>query len=89
MLSFCTEVDVFRKIFYRIIDTLSVEDDFKDRMHDIESRTYTVIVGELNEDTVDKKNKVADQKVAKTIYNSLKAYETSRKKFDVSYFRFK
>ena len=82
-------MDAFRKIYYRIIDTLSVEDEFKDRMYEIEAKTYTVIVGELNEDTVDKKNKVADQKIAKTIYNSLKAYETSRKKFDVSYFKFK
>ena len=89
MFSFCLEVDVFRKIFFRIIDTLSVEDDFRDRMLEIESKTFSVIVGELNEDTVDKKNKLADQKIAKTIYNSLKAYEASRKKFDVSYFKFK
>ena len=59
-------------------------------MLEIESKTYGVIFGELDEeDDVDQKNKIADHKIAKTIYTSFKVYETSRKKFDVSYFKFK
>ena len=71
------------------MDSIGDEDEFKARLLEIEAKTYSVIVGGLKEDDVDKKNKLADEKIAKTLHTSLKVYETSRKKFDVSYFKFK
>lgn len=69
------------------MDTLPGEDESRDQMLSIESKTYKVIMKDLVDS--DEKNKVADFKIAKTIYTSFKVYEVNRKKFDVSYFKFK
>ena len=79
----------FKKIYYRIVDSLGDDDEFKERMLEIEDKTYNVIIGGLKEEDVDKKNKLADHAIAKAIHTSLRVYEASRKKFEVSYFKFK
>lgn len=84
------EEAVFRKIFYRIIDTISEEDDDREKMLSIESQTYGAIIDDLkDEKNVNKKNKLADERIAKAIMTSFKVYESSRNKFDKSYFNFK
>ena len=84
------EEAIFRKIFYRIIDTLGEDDDDREKMLDIESQTYGAIIDELeSEKNVDQRNKLADRRIAKAIMTSFRVYETSRNKFDRSYFNFK
>ena len=84
------EEGTWKKIFYRLIDTLGEDDEDRDKMLDIESQTYGAIIDEFEtEKDINTKNKLADQRVAKAIVTSLKLYESSRKKFDVSYFKFK
>ena len=84
------EEGIWKKIFYRLIDTLGEDDDDRDKMLDIESQTYGAIINEFeNEKDVEVQNKLADHRIAKAIVTSLKLYESSRKKFDVSYFKFK
>lgn len=88
----CTflEEAVFRKIFYRIIDTLSDDDDLKPKMLDIEAKTYNAIIGEFeDEKNIETQNKLADRRIAKAIHTSFRVYESSRKKFAKSYFKFK
>lgn len=56
----------------------------------IEAQTYGAIIDEFeDEKNLDKKNKLADQRIAKAFLTSFKVYETSRNKYDKSYFNFK
>ena len=84
------EEAVFRKIFYRIVDTLSDDDDFKQKMLDIEAKTYGAIIGEFeDEKNIETQNKLPDRRIAKAILTSFRVYESSRKRFAKSYFKFK
>lgn len=59
-------------------------------MLSIESQTYGAIIDEFkDEKNVNLKNKLADQRIAKAIMTSFKVYETSRNRFDKSYFNFR
>ena len=73
------------------MDTLSEDDDSKERMMMIESSMYKVIKKEIDEDEIDlaDKNRKADGKIASAVLTSFKVYERSRKKHHVSYFNFK
>ena len=94
-MSFYSAPKQFKKIFYRLLDSNDLEPEDKDRLQEIEARTFR----EIKED-VSKKfeagwdggvevNREADKTVATKIRNSLRIYEKSKPKHQQSYFIFK
>ena len=62
----------------------------KEKMLGIESKIYQAIIGEFEDETNrDTQNKLADRRIAKAIFTSFRVFESGRKKFDKSYFKFK
>ena len=85
----------WKKVFYRLLDSNDLDPEDKDRLQEIEARTFK----EIKED-VSKKftvgwdggievNREADKTVANKIRNSLRIYEKSKPKHQQSFFLFK
>ena len=79
----------FRKLFYRIIDTLEDDDKNKERLVDIEQSAFRDIQKDIGEwsNTVEI-NMKADLLIATKIRTSFASYERTRSKYQRSFFSF-
>ena len=85
----CSDAALFRKLFYRIIDTLEDDDPNKERLLEIEISAFRDVkkdVGEWNS-TVEV-NMKADLLIATKIRTSFASYEKTRGRFQKSFFSF-
>ena len=85
----CSDAALFRKLFYRIIDTLEDDDPNKERLLEIETSAFRDVkkdVGEWNS-TVEV-NMKADLLIATKIRTSFASYEKTRGRFQKSFFSF-
>ena len=88
---------VFKRFFYRLLDgkTVSMSDETKQRLIDIEERIFLSIKEEIEnsfeqfwENSSTEMNNVADRKVCFTIRNSLYYFEKNRPKEEKKLFNF-
>ena len=85
----CLDAALFRKLFYRIIDTLEDDDENKERMLEIEMSAFRDIKKDVGEwsSTVEI-NMKADLLIASKIRTSFASYERTRSKYQRSFFTF-
>ena len=74
------------------MDSLSQDDGDNLKLLSIEQSIFGVIKKDIEEEQGawggGDMNKLADQKVAAAIHSSFKSYETHKKRFEPSYFKF-
>ena len=86
---FCLDVDHFRKLFYRILDTLEDDDENKERLLDIEMSAFRDIKKDIGEwSSSVETNMKADLLIASKIRTSFASYERTRGKYQRSFFTF-
>ena len=84
---------IFRKLFYRALDSLADDSNCRQRMMTIEETTFGVVKSEVEKEfgswtgTLNE-NKKADILIVTALYNSLKSYEKTRKPYEESFFVF-
>ena len=85
----CLDAAHFRKLFYRIVDTLEDDDENKVRLADIEMSAFRDIKKDLGEWSSSVEiNMKADLLIASKIRTSFASYEKTRGRYQRSFFTF-
>ena len=84
---------IFRKLFYRALDSLGDDSNCRQRMMTIEETTFGVVKSEVEKEFGNwtgtlEENKKADILIVSALLNSFKSYEKTRKPYEESFFVF-